>query len=182
MGQLSRASADGAKNRTAAAAPPALASPRPASHGPLTHTEVDMLRDCPTCGKPNRIPARRLSDPGKCGACKAEIPPVAAPIDVDPATFDEIVREAKVPVLVDFWAAWCGPCRMAAPAVKQVASELAAQALVLKVDTERHPELAARFGVQGIPNFVVLKDGQTVRQQAGLVDKDTMAGWLRDAA
>lgn len=92
----------------------------------------------------------------------------SAPIDVpDRATFDELVRGARVPILIDFWAAWCGPCRMVAPEVKRVAHELAGHALVLKVDTERLPELAARYQVQGIPNFVVIRDGRVVRQQAG---------------
>lgn len=137
-----------------------------------------MILKCPSCGRKNRSPAERLAETGRCGACKTEISPVATPIDADPATFDEIVSGAKVPVLVDFWAAWCGPCKMAAPEVARTAEEMRGRALVLKVDTERHPELAARFGVQGIPNFVVLRDGQTVFQQPGLVSSAQMKGWL----
>jgi thioredoxin 2 len=107
---------------------------------------------------------------------------VSEPIAVDPAEFDEIIRDSKVPVLVDFWAAWCGPCRMAAPHVEQTARDLAGRAVVLKVDTERHPELAARYNVQGIPNFAVFARGVLQFQQAGLVDANTMKNWLARAA
>jgi thioredoxin 2 len=92
------------------------------------------------------------------------------------------VRAARVPILVDFWAAWCAPCRMAAPEVARTAAELAGRALVLKVDTESNPELANRFAVRSIPNFVVLKDGAPVMREAGLVDHARMKGWLEQAA
>jgi thioredoxin 2 len=141
-----------------------------------------MIRACPACGKKNRVPPEHLADAGRCGACKAEIPPVREPIDADPALFDSIVQSARVPVLVDFWAAWCGPCRIAGPEVQKVASEMASHAIVVKVDTERWPELAQRYNVMSIPNFVVLKGGRVVFQQPGLVDHSQMSLWLRKAA
>ena len=137
-----------------------------------------MILTCPSCGKKNRSPAERLTDVGRCGACKTEISPVSRPIEADPETFREVTREARVPVLVDFWADWCGPCHAAAPEVERTANEMAGRALVLKVDTEKYPQVAAQFGVQGIPNFVVLKGGLLLNQHAGGVPSAVMKDWL----
>src|SRR5437764_10490736 len=141
-----------------------------------------MIQQCPSCGKKNRIPPQHLADTGRCGACKNELPPIAAPIDADAAIFDEIVNGARVPVLIDFWAAWCGPCRMAAPEVKKVAADMAGKAIVLKVDTEKETAIAERFNVMSIPNFVVMKNGMSVFQQPGLAGHTQMAAWLKRAS
>lgn len=141
-------------------------------------TTESILRTCRACGRANRIPLSHLADKGRCGACRGELPPLDEPLQVDEPTFDAIVASASVPILVDFWAAWCGPCRAAAPHVERVAQRTAGRALVLKVDTDQHPQLGARFGVQGIPNFVVISRGEVVRQQAGLVDARVLESWL----
>ena len=140
-----------------------------------------MILTCPSCGKKNPSPADRLADEGRCGGCKTKISPVGKPIAADPELFREITGGAKVPVLVDFWADWCGPCKVAAPEVEATAAEMAGRALVLKVDTDAHPQLAAQFGVQGIPNFVVLKGGLLAFQHAGAVGRQQMKAWLERA-
>lgn len=140
-----------------------------------------MIRACGACGQRNRIGAEHLADAGLCGACKAALPALAEPLAVTAAEFDEILAKSRVPVLVDFWAAWCGPCRAAAPEVARTAQAMAGKALVLKVDTEKEQALAGRYRVQSIPNFMVFHGGKPVRQQPGLVGAEVLQGWLLDA-
>lgn len=141
-----------------------------------------LVRPCAACGRGNRVPVSHLADAGRCGACGAALSPQAEPLEVDGAQFAAIVRQARVPVLVDFWAPWCGPCRMAAPEVAHAAAALSGRAIVLKVNTEEQPELAQRYAIRSIPNFAVFVGGEPVWQQAGLMRSTQLQAAVSQAA
>jgi thioredoxin 2 len=142
---------------------------------------MPVIRSCKQCGQKNRVSGSHLADTGRCGSCKTPLPPLDEPLQADDALFDEVIQSSRVPVLVDFWADWCGPCKTAAPEVARTAKDMAGHAVVLKVDTDRHQQLAARFNVRGIPNFAVFSGGRLVSQQAGVVGHDVMEAWLKSA-
>jgi thioredoxin 2 len=129
--------------------------------------DQSLIRTCPSCGRQNRIPARHLAHSGRCGACKNALPVLSEPIELDGPHLDAFVRGATVPVLVDFWAAWCGPCRVMAPELAKLAASHAGRLLVGKVDTERHPELAGRHAIEALPTLILFRDGQPRERLAG---------------
>ncbi len=126
-----------------------------------------MLLSCSSCHSTNRVPAARLLEGPKCGQCKAPIT-VQAPVDVDSdADFQELVGESPLPVLVDFWAPWCGPCRMVAPVLEQLARERAGALVIGKVNTDALPKVAAQFGIQSIPTMVLFRAGREAHRESG---------------
>jgi thioredoxin len=127
---------------------------------------MSTIRTCKSCGQKNRVASNHLADTGRCGACKTELAPLDEPMQVDAASFDEIVQSARVPVLVDFWAEWCGPCRMFGPVYEKV-SERHGDAVFGKVDTEAQPEVAATFQIASIPTLMIIRDNIVLFSQAG---------------
>ena len=122
---------------------------------------------CPACHGVNRVRPDRLADGPKCGRCQTPLDPAAHPLDVDDATLARIVRTAPVPVLVDFWAPWCGPCRSVAPHITALAARHAGRLIVLKIDTDQHKQTAQELGVRGIPTLAVWRAGRLQRSEAG---------------
>lgn len=126
-----------------------------------------MILTCPSCGAGNRVPASRLRDRPKCGRCKASIA-ADAPVAIGSAEeFSALVKESPLPVLVDFWAPWCGPCRVVAPELEKLAKQRTGEVLVVKVDTQALPALGARFGIESIPTFVRFDGGQETKRVSG---------------
>jgi len=141
---------------------------------PAAPTEIIT---CPHCGRRNRVPAAAPGFP-RCGNCHQPLPWIA---DAADDTFAEVAEAAPVPVVVDLWAPWCGPCRMVSPALAQVAADLAGRVKLVKVNVDESPKIQQRFGVQAIPTLMVLRDGQVAARRSGAAPASDLRAWVESA-
>jgi thioredoxin 2 len=142
-----------------------------------TQTTSAELVTCPHCGRRNRVPAAAAGIP-RCGNCHQPLPWIA---DADDDSFAEIAEAASLPVVVDLWAPWCGPCRMVSPALAQVATDLRGRIKLVKVNVDDSPKIQQRFAVQAIPTLLVLRQGEVVARQAGAAPAARLRAWIEEA-
>lgn len=133
---------------------------------------------CSHCAAKNRVPVDRLAEDPVCGRCGRALLP-AEPIELSDLNFDTVIRGTELPVVVDFWASWCGPCRMMAPAFAEAARTLKGQALLVKVNSDDSPQLSSRYAIRSIPTLIKLEQGREVQRQSGAVPVSTIVALAR---
>jgi thioredoxin 2 len=136
-----------------------------------------VVQVCASCGTRNRIPRARLHDDPVCGACKQKVFP-RGPVPCTDVTWSSQVEDSALPVVVDFWAPWCGPCRAVAPHVEQIAHEYAGRIKVVKINTDECPSTAARFGIRSIPTLMLFRGPRELGQLVGLQPKAEIEAWI----
>jgi thioredoxin 2 len=136
-----------------------------------------VIIECPSCGKRNRVPAAAKGRP-RCAQCKEYLPWIAEATDAD---FDAVVERASIPVVVDLWAPWCGPCRMISPALEEVARRLRGRMKLVKVNVDENPQISVRFGVQGIPTLLLFRNGELIDTVVGARGAEQLQAWVEGA-
>jgi thioredoxin 2 len=151
-------------------------------HRPAPGESPGVVRACPACGKKNRLLASRLGAPARCGACGAALPPPAEPLEIDGrGELAALLRQSALPVLVDFWAPWCGPCRSMAPEVEKVASSQAGRLLVLKCNTDVDPAVGAELRISSIPTLALFRSGRELARSSGARPAAAIDAFVRQA-
>ena len=141
-----------------------------------------LILSCPTCGTASRIAYANLDKAGRCGSCKTDLPKPSAPVVIDDvAAFQAMVAGSPLPIVIDFWAPWCGPCKMMAPEFAKAAALAAGEAIFAKVNTDEQQAIASQFRIQGIPAFALLKGGKLIAQTAGFQPAPQLLAWMRQA-
>lgn len=134
--------------------------------------------ECDACGKANRVPLARLKDYPKCGNCGAKLPLGGGPINITDANFEQTIATSPVPVVVDFWAPWCGPCRMIGPVLEKIAGEKAHDVLIAKLNVDENPQTAAKFQVRSIPMLIGFVGGEPIDTQVGALPPPALSSWV----
>ena len=139
-----------------------------------------MHTTCPSCGAVNRIPAERTNEQGQCGRCKHDLFN-GFPVDLTDSDFARFLQKNDMPVVVDFWASWCGPCQMMAPIFKEVAADMKFSARFAKVNTEQAQQISAQFGIRSIPTLIVFQQGKEIDRLAGALPAPQLKQWINQA-
>lgn len=139
-----------------------------------------LILPCPACGTASRIAYANLDKAGRCGSCKADLPKPSAPVEInDVAAFQAMAASSPLPIVIDFWAPWCGPCQMMAPEFAKAAAQAAGEALFVKVNTDEQPQIAGEFRIQGIPAFALIRGGKVTAQTSGFQPAARLLAWMR---